>query len=210
MLWRFFLIKSYSLAVFTLAQLFELESHRSELSALARRGSGSACRSLYGGFVRWFHQSRPCIARPVAEAEHWPELRCLVAVVSNKSKSIGSTEGMRRSVETSRLLEHRVKNVVPDRVQDMQMVNSLRLNEGCLLKCLNVILQAILEKNFAKFADLTMQDSNQFHAICLDTYPPLFYMNNTSQAIIQLVHRYNELRQATKVTYQLSKWNLND
>ena len=117
---------------------------------------------------------------------------------------------MRRSVETSRLLEHRVKNVVPDRVQDMQMVSSRRLNEGCLLKCLNVILQAILEKNFAKFAELTMRDSNQFHAICLDTYPPLFYMNNTSQAIIQLVHRYNELRQATKVTYQLSKWNLND
>nr|CAG4637255.1 EOG090X0AX4 [Ceriodaphnia reticulata] len=171
----------YACLVFTLAQLYELESHRSELSALARRGSGSACRSLYGGFVRWFHQSQPCTARPVAEAEHWPELRCLVAVVSNRSKSVGSTEGMRRSVETSRLLEHRIKNVLPDRVQDMQM--------------------AILEKNFAKFAELTMQDSNQFHAICLDTYPPLFYMNSTSQAIIQLVHRYNQLRQGTKVAY---------
>lgn len=115
-------INVYALIVFTLAQLFELQSHRSELSALARRGSGSACRSLWGGFVRWFHQSRPCTARPVAEAEHWPELRCLVAVVSSRSKSVGSTEGMRRSVETSRLLEHRVKNVLPDRVQDMQMV----------------------------------------------------------------------------------------
>ena len=36
-----------------------------------------------------------------------------------------------------------------------------------------------------------MQDSNQFHAVCLDTYPPLFYMNSTSHAIIQLVHQYN-------------------
>ncbi|XP_046657442.1 diphosphomevalonate decarboxylase-like [Daphnia pulicaria] len=171
----------YACLVFTLAQLYELESHQSELSALARRGSGSACRSLFGGFVRWFHDSQPCIARPIAEAEHWPELRCLVAVVSNTSKSVGSTEGMRRSAETSKLLEHRVKNVVRDRIEDIKM--------------------AILEKNFVKFAEITMRDSNQFHAICLDTYPPLFYMNSTSQAIIQLVHRYNQIRQSVKVAY---------
>jgi diphosphomevalonate decarboxylase len=112
----------FEISVFTLAQLYELESHQSELSALARRGSGSACRSLFGGFVRWFHDSQPCIARPIAEAEHWPELRCLVAVVSNTSKSVGSTEGMRRSAETSKLLEHRVKNVVRDRIEDIKMV----------------------------------------------------------------------------------------
>lgn len=107
-----------------MAQLFGLESHNVELSALARRGSGSACRSLYGGFVRWFHQSQPCVARPIAEAEHWPELRCLVAVVSNRSKAVGSTEGMKRTVETSRLLEYRVKHIVPERVEEMQNVIS--------------------------------------------------------------------------------------
>ncbi|KZS13765.1 Diphosphomevalonate decarboxylase [Daphnia magna] len=171
----------YACLVFTLAQLFELESHKSELSALARRGSGSACRSLSGGFVQWFHESQPCVARPIAEAEHWPQLRCLVAVVSNTSKAVGSTEGMSRSVKTSKLLEYRIKHVVRDRVEEMKM--------------------AILQKDFVKFAELTMQDSNQFHAICLDTYPPLFYMNSTSQAIIQLVHRYNEIRQNIKVAY---------
>ena len=36
-----------------------------------------------------------------------------------------------------------------------------------------------------------MQDSNQFHAVCLDTYPPIFYMNDTSKAIIRLVHALN-------------------
>nr|CAG4641936.1 EOG090X0AX4 [Eurycercus lamellatus] len=171
----------YACLVYTLSKLYGLESTSSELSALARRGSGSACRSLFGGFVRWFHQSEPCIARPVAGADHWPELRCLVAVISNHSKTIGSTEGMRRSTLTSQLLQQRVNFVVPHRVEEMQ--------------------QAILEKNFVKFAELTMQDSNQFHAICLDTYPPLFYMNATSQAIIGLVHRYNEFRRETKVAY---------
>jgi len=50
-----------------------------------------------------------------------------------------------------------------------------------------------------------MRDSNQFHAICLDTYPPLFYMNSTSQAIIQLVHRYNQIRKSVKVIRKITK-----
>lgn len=37
-----------------------------------------------------------------------------------------------------------------------------------------------------------MQDSNQFHAICLDTYPPIFYMNDISKIIINLVHVINK------------------
>ena len=61
-------------------------------------------------------------------------------------------------------------------------------------------MQAIVEKDFVKFGELTMADSNQFHAVCLDTYPPLFYMNSTSQAIIQLVHHYNHICQQVKVS----------
>jgi diphosphomevalonate decarboxylase len=37
-----------------------------------------------------------------------------------------------------------------------------------------------------------MQDSNSFHATCLDTYPPIFYLNDTSKAIINTVHELNE------------------
>lgn len=36
-----------------------------------------------------------------------------------------------------------------------------------------------------------MQDSNQFHAVCQDTYPPIFYMNDMSKLIIRLVHVIN-------------------
>nr|CAG4646480.1 EOG090X0AX4 [Macrothrix elegans] len=171
----------YACLVYTLAQLYEIDATSSELSAIARRGSGSACRSLFGGFVRWYHQKDPCIAEPIASADHWPELCCIIAVVSSSFKSVGSTEGMRRSVDTSSLLQHRAKHVVPNRIQEMQ--------------------QAIVERNFPRFGELTMRDSNQFHAICLDTHPPLFYLNNTSQAIIQLVHSYNEYRQEIAVAY---------
>lgn len=43
------------------------------------------------------------------------------------------------------------------------------------------IEKAYLEKDFATFGKITMQDSNQFHATCLDTYPPIFYMNDISR-----------------------------
>lgn len=101
-----------------------MDSNSAELSALARRGSGSACRSLFGGFVRWYHRSNPCVARPLAGALHWPELRCLVAVISGQTKAVGSTEGMKLSVDTSAFLRHRVQHIVPERTDEMQQVIS--------------------------------------------------------------------------------------
>ena len=58
---------------------------------------------------------------------------------------------------------------------------------------------AILKKDFQTFAKLTMQDSNQFHAICLDTYPPITYMNDTSRRVISLITKYNGLQDEIKV-----------
>lgn len=60
--------------------------------------------------------------------------------------------------------------------------------------------EAIRKKDFAAFAELTMKDSNQFHATCLDTYPPIFYLNHVSQQIISLVHRYNKHYGETRVS----------
>lgn len=78
---------SYSLfcacvAVYTLAQAFGVEG---ELSGIARQGSGSACRSMYGGFVQWImgqkDDGKDSIAQQVESETHWPELRILVLVV---------------------------------------------------------------------------------------------------------------------------------
>lgn len=44
--------------------------------------------------------------------------------------------------------------------------------------------EAIQNHDFSSFAQLTCADSNQFHAVCLDTSPPIFYMNDTSHRLV--------------------------
>lgn len=56
---------------------------------------------------------------------------------------------------------------------------------------LDAIETAYKAKDFPAFGVLTMRDSNQFHATCLDTFPPIFYLNEVSRRIIHLVHAYN-------------------
>ncbi|TRZ00361.1 hypothetical protein DNTS_030403 [Danionella cerebrum] len=172
----------YACLVYALARLFGVEG---ELSSIARQGSGSACRSLYGGFVQWNLGERPdgtdSLAEQVAPESSWPELRVLILVVSAEQKSVGSTSGMHTSVETSQLLKHRADAVVPGRMEQMR--------------------RAIRQRDFQTFGELTMKDSNQFHAVCLDTYPPIFYLNHVSQQIITLVHHYNQHHGETKVAY---------
>ncbi len=51
---------------------------------------------------------------------------------------------------------------------------------------------AIKSKDFETFAKVTMRESNSFHATCLDTDPPIFYLNDVSRAAIRAVEEINE------------------
>jgi diphosphomevalonate decarboxylase len=55
------------------------------------------------------------------------------------------------------------------------------------------ISKAILARDFDTFAKITMADSNQFHAVALDTFPPIFYLNDVSRSIIALITEYNRV-----------------
>jgi diphosphomevalonate decarboxylase len=86
------------------AAAFDLSADATTLSTLARMGSGSAARSIWGGFVRLDRGQRAdgadCLARPIAGPEDWP-LRLVVVQVGRGAKPVGSTEGMERSRVTS-------------------------------------------------------------------------------------------------------------
>ncbi|KAF5385922.1 hypothetical protein D9615_002601 [Tricholomella constricta] len=167
----------FAALVSSLAQLYALPVSPSTLSLIARQGSGSACRSLYGGFVAWEQGTRPdgqdSLAVQIAPQSHWPDMHALICVVSDDKKGTSSTSGMQRTVETSALLQHRIAHVVPQRMA--------------------AISAAIKSRDFDAFAKVTMADSNQFHAVALDTEPPIFYMNDVSRAIIALIVEYNRV-----------------
>ncbi|KAG1715779.1 hypothetical protein ID866_1403 [Astraeus odoratus] len=171
----------FAALVYSLANLYDLPvsqpTDRSELSLSARQGSGSACRSLFGGFVEWQmgkddHHGSDSRAVQVADHTFWPEMHALICIVSDDKKGTSSTAGMQRTVETSALFQYRIQHV------EEQLAD---------------IKKAILAKDFDAFAAITMRDSNQFHAVALDTDPPIFYMNDVSRAIIAVVTEYNRV-----------------
>ncbi|KAK1330358.1 hypothetical protein QTO34_010547 [Cnephaeus nilssonii] len=133
----------YACLAYALARVYGVES---DLSEVARRGSGSACRSLYGGFVEWQMGSR--LMGRTASPGRWP----LNHTGLNSESSF---------------LCIRAEAVVPARMAEM--------------------IRYVKERNFQGFGQLTMKDSNQFHATCLDTFPPISYLNDTSRHIIHLV-----------------------
>lgn len=165
----------YACLMFALCKLFSIHDV-AKISTLARLGSGSACRSVYGGFVQWITGTDmdSSIAKPICDATEWPEIRILVLVVSDHRKDTSSTSGMQLSCTTSTLIGHRATKVVPERVTQM--------------------ITAINHRDFDRFAEITMRDSNQFHAICQDTFPPIRYMNDVSWEVVSFVHFYNQLK----------------
>ena len=141
----------YAALVACLAETFGAkETFPGELTTIARQGSGSACRSMYGGFVAWRMggaraDATDSKAEQVCPESHWPELRAVILVVSDEKKDTSSTQGMSTSVETSELLGHRAGSGLVDR----------RMAE---------IEGAFKRRDFGKFAEVTMKDSNQVSA----------------------------------------------
>lgn len=105
----------------------------------------------------------------------------MILVVSEKEKDTSSTSGMETSKKTSELLGFRASSVVDKRMA--------------------AIKEAYLAKDFETFGEITMKDSNQFHATCLDTYPPIFYMNDTSHDVIRMCHVINAYHKKVVCAY---------
>ncbi|VVB57830.1 Diphosphomevalonate decarboxylase [Candidatus Anstonella stagnisolia] len=145
------------------------------LSMLARLSSGSASRSVLGGFVKWnageCNDGLDSYAVQLAPASHWKELRNVAAVVDAHEKAVGSAEGMQRTVKTSPLFKKRLKEL-PERIANME--------------------RAIKKKDAHSFFSLTMEESDSMHASMADTKPPLHYMNDVSREIVAAINSLNK------------------
>ena len=148
------------------AHAYGLDLTEKELSILARRGSGSAARSIPAGFVEWHAglSSGDSFAETIALPNHWQLWDC-IAMVEDQPKKIGSTQG-HHLAETSPLQFGRLQDA--DRRLDL-------------------CRQAILQKDFTKLADVIELDSNMMHSVMLTSRPPLLYWSPVSIEIMQQV-----------------------
>lgn len=145
-----------------------------ELSILARLGSGSACRSVVGGFAEWRKGEKAdgsdSYAVQITSHTHWPELRNVIAIVDAGKKKISSRAGMKQTIATSVLYPSRIA-YLPKLIEDVK--------------------KSVLAKDFAKFGELIMRESSNMHAVMLDTWPPIMYLNDYSKQIMYSIHDYN-------------------
>jgi diphosphomevalonate decarboxylase len=143
-----------------------LDLSETALSRLARRGSGSACRSIPGGCVEWKAgiSDADSFAASIAPPGHWPLVDC-IAIVSSAHKPTGSTEG-HALAHTSLLQAARVEDA-PRR--------------------LTVCREAILKRDFAAFGEIVELDSTLMHAVMMTSAPPLFYWQPETLTVIQAI-----------------------
>ena len=143
-----------------------LELDEAGLSRLARRGSGSACRSIPGGFVEWRmgKDDTDSVAFSIAPPGHWDLVDC-IAIVSSETKSTGSTEGQALA-GTSPLQISRVADA-PRRLE--------------------ICRNAILGRDFAALAEIVEIDSNMMHAVMMTSHPALFYWKAATMTVMQAV-----------------------
>ena len=151
------------------SQAIGLDLSEWQLSRLARLGSGSASRSVPGGYVEWLagETDEESYAYSIAPSDHWRLADC-VAIVSQVHKPTGSSDG-HPLAQTSPLQAARVADT-PRR--------------------LALCRQAILDRDFETLAELVELDSNMMHAVMMTSTPPLLYWRPETIAIMQAVQEW--------------------
>jgi diphosphomevalonate decarboxylase len=151
------------------AAAFEIDAAPTRLSSWARMGSGSAARSIWGGFVRLDRghaiDGSDCLARPVQPSRPW-DLRLLVVQTTVGKKSIGSTDGMEQSRRTSPYYDAWVKSTEAD----------LDAAEAAIVAC-----------DFEELGRITEHSAFKMHACMIATDPALLYWNGTTVEAIHAV-----------------------
>lgn len=142
--------------VMALNSLFAWELNESDLSILARLGSGSASRSLWHGFVEWHvgEQSDGFDSYGELITETWPELCIGLLIITEAEKEIPSREAMQRTVTTSPLYS----------------AWPLKVNQD-----LSVLKRAIHSQDFLLLGQTAESNALTMHATMQSAWPPVFY-----------------------------------
>lgn len=142
-----------------------LDLDETQLSRLARKGSGSACRSIPEGFVEWQagEDDIDSYAASIAPADHWDLIDCIV-IVDAEPKKVSSTDG------------HALATTSP--LQKARIEDTPRRLETCR--------KAIQKRDFNLLTEIVELDSNMMHAVMQSSSPPLLYWQ---PATIMVMHQ---------------------
>lgn len=153
------------------SQAAGLDLSDTELSRLARRGSGSASRSIYGGFAEWQKgtNDEDSYAVPVDDA-NW-DLGMLFIVVEDAKKDVSSREGMRRTIETSPFYQGWLDTVNED---------------------LEAMKQAISNQDIEEVGKIAERNAMKMHATNLGANPPFTYWSPDSVRAMAAVRNLRE------------------
>ncbi|MFE6867690.1 diphosphomevalonate decarboxylase [Kitasatospora sp. NPDC057692] len=140
------------------------------LAALARHGSGSACRSMFGGFVQWRPGEDARAVTQLAAPERWP-LAVLIAISGSGPKRVPSREGMRRAQETSPFFDAWLATNAAD---------------------LAAVREAVGSRDLRALGTAAERNALRMHATALGADPPLLYWEAATVAVVREVWRLRE------------------
>ncbi|MBY6179834.1 diphosphomevalonate decarboxylase [Staphylococcus warneri] len=155
-------------------EALQLELSDKDLSRLARRGSGSASRSIFGGFAEWEkgHDDETSYAHPI-DADHWEdELSMIFVVINNQSKKVSSRSGMSLTRDTSRFYQYWLDHVDED---------------------IKEAKQAIEAKDFKQLGEVIEANGLRMHATNLGSQPPFTYLVQESYDAMAIVHECRKM-----------------
>lgn len=154
---------------------------KTELSKIARMGSGSACRSIFGGVSEWVTGvGELSFAQQLYKNDYW-DLGVKLIIVNQKEKDVSSSIGMKITKETSELFKYRINHVVKNNIEKLK--------------------KSLEEKDFSNLAEVIIKDSNNFHACCRDSYPTINYLNEESDFIMKCVYTLNKINEKNICAY---------
>lgn len=144
---------------------FDLSLTDEQLAGLAGRASGSAARSLLGGFVELENHADDIVVKNLLTAEDWP-LKVVVAITAPGPKPVSSGDAMEISRKTSPFY---------DRWVEQQAVD------------LSEARSAILERDLQRLGSIAEHNCLKMHSVMWGSRPPMIYWNSATIACMQTV-----------------------
>jgi diphosphomevalonate decarboxylase len=150
----------------------ELGKNDQELSRISRRGSGSSCRSIFGGYVEWLKEDEQGDSSAIQLAdEKWFEISNIVVVLNSEKRKINTRDAMKLSKETSPVYKTRVRNI----------------NQQ-----LDIIRKSIKEKDFTLLGRTAEMDCLNMHFTAMTSNPSLVFWTPDTLALMKAVVEMRE------------------